>query len=419
MTERTPYSRVTDRFDDSIEVIEDGIDPIEYFDEEEVVKQKAKQLAEMLRRAKHAVIYTGAGVSTSAGIPDFRGPNGVWTMHDEGRAYETTFAPYLLPTPAHMAILELAERDIIKYVTSTNCDGLHLRSGLPYDKLSEIHGNIYHEVCSVCSHLYERDHDTSDMYNYDVHRHETGRMCEQDGCLGELLDTIVNFGENELEVPWNNAEKNAKQCDLAIVLGSSLRVHRSCDLPPMCFETNETKTEPGKLVIVNLQKTPQDDTSCLRVHAKTDMFMELVMNELGLVIPDWMFERTIEVSVKHVSAQLFGKSVQKRRLFIKDADPNGHIGLLLRQATGAIEYKSDDDEEFTFHDDPMEPLYHTLHSHDDIKSIKAWLLFSFREKLDCDNTAMLNIQHTVVDQPQRFLVRCNGTTQQIMVTQLE
>lgn len=77
-------SRVTNRFKEGNalpEVINDDVDPVEYFDDENTVEQNAKQLAQWLRESKHAVIYTGAGVSTSAGIPDFRGPNGKYILH--------------------------------------------------------------------------------------------------------------------------------------------------------------------------------------------------------------------------------------------------------------------------------------------------------------------------------------------------
>lgn len=105
---------------------------IEHFDSPEVIDQLATTLAENIRAAKHFIAFTGAGVSTSAGIPDFRGPQGAWTLRAQGKEVlfkgETTLQA--IPTPTHMALVELQQRGILKYLVSQNCDGLHRRSGI-------------------------------------------------------------------------------------------------------------------------------------------------------------------------------------------------------------------------------------------------------------------------------------------------
>ena len=163
-------------------------------DDPEVLQQKVVRLAELLRAAKHAVVYTGAGVSTSASIPDYRGPQGIWTLSKKGAHNASSAAKADMmgiafvdaqPTPTHMGcalaasrctppplhphcfscararalhsslrwllcrLAALTARGLVKSVVSQNVDGLHLRSGVPHTKLCELHGNVFREVCSV------------------------------------------------------------------------------------------------------------------------------------------------------------------------------------------------------------------------------------------------------------------------------
>jgi mono-ADP-ribosyltransferase sirtuin 6 len=98
----------------------------------EDIDQKAHQLAEMIRQSKHFIVFTGAGISTSAGIPDFRGPEGAWTLQAQGRQRTTATVSTLqaIPTATHMALVELQNKGLMKYLVSQNCDGLHRRSGI-------------------------------------------------------------------------------------------------------------------------------------------------------------------------------------------------------------------------------------------------------------------------------------------------
>lgn len=121
------------------------------FDSAEELQLKCAELAELLRSSRHAVFHTGAGVSTSAGIPDFRGPQGVWTLEQRKRKVEggVSFAE-AQPTPTHNAIQALVSRGMAQFVVSQNVDGLHLKSGLPRDRLAELHGNVLVERCERC-----------------------------------------------------------------------------------------------------------------------------------------------------------------------------------------------------------------------------------------------------------------------------
>lgn len=105
---------------------------VERFDPPDVVDRLATDLAKQIRNSKHFIAFTGAGVSTSAGIPDFRGPEGAWTLRAQGKQldFKATTTLEAIPTPTHMALVELQNRGLLKYLISQNCDGLHRRSGM-------------------------------------------------------------------------------------------------------------------------------------------------------------------------------------------------------------------------------------------------------------------------------------------------
>ncbi|XP_035694997.1 NAD-dependent protein deacetylase sirtuin-7-like [Branchiostoma floridae] len=252
-------------------------------DPPELLYKKSCELSTAVLQARHLVVYTGAGISTAASIPDYRGPNGVWTMLQQGRPVETRSLTDAQPTVTHMALARLHQEGYVKYVVSQNCDGLHLRSGLPRNAFSEVHGNMYIEVCAEC------DPETEYIRLFDVtertslHRHVTDRNCHS--CGEPLRDSIVHFGERScLESPhnWEDAMDHAKKADTILCLGSSLKVLKrySC----LWGMTRVLHKRP-KLFIVNLQWTPKDDNATLKINGKCDELMVLLMKKLGLEIP--------------------------------------------------------------------------------------------------------------------------------------
>lgn len=182
-----------------------------------------------------------------------------------------------------MAIAKLVKQGLVKHVVSQNCDGLHRRSGIPKESLSEIHGNMYIEVCKSCKTLYTRTFDVTEKTG--LRRHETGRKCHY--CppeTGKLIDTIVHFGEKgKLIHPlnWKSAADCAEKADLIICIGSSLKILRkyACLWPK-----NKKKF---KLVIINLQWTPKDSQAAIKINAKCDLVMRKIMPLLNISVDSY------------------------------------------------------------------------------------------------------------------------------------
>ncbi|XP_047225120.1 NAD-dependent protein deacetylase sirtuin-6 isoform X2 [Girardinichthys multiradiatus] len=223
----------------------------ESFDSPEELKAKVENIAQLIKESQYLVVHTGAGISTSAGIPDFRGPKGVWTLEQKGESphFDTTFED-ARPSLTHMALLGLQRAGYLKYLISQNVDGLHVRSGFPRDKLSELHGNMFVEECEKCGRQYVREKVIGVMG-----LKPTGRYCEVvrsrglRACRGKLISTILDWEDALPDRDLNRADDASRRADLALTLGTSMQIKPSGDLPLL------TKRKGGKVVIVNLQPT--------------------------------------------------------------------------------------------------------------------------------------------------------------------
>ncbi|EDV26281.1 NAD-dependent protein deacetylase sirtuin-6 [Trichoplax sp. H2] len=250
----------------------------EIFDSTEVLQSKIKQLAEMIKASKYIVVHTGAGISTSAGIPDFRGPRGVWTLEEKGKKPEINITfETAQPTLTHMAVVELARAGIVKYVISQNVDGLHWKSGLPRNKVSELHGNMFVDRCDRCYQEYCHAH-----ASVTVGCKKTGTRCTRnDRCRGYIRDTILDWEDSLPEKDLLSAEDHLRRSDLSLCLGTSLQIKPSGDLPLLTLKNN------GCIAICNLQPTKLDKKASLCIHGYVDQVMIGVMDELGLPIPKY------------------------------------------------------------------------------------------------------------------------------------
>uniref|UniRef100_A0A8C0Q8V4 protein acetyllysine N-acetyltransferase n=2 Tax=Canis lupus familiaris TaxID=9615 RepID=A0A8C0Q8V4_CANLF len=235
----------------------------EIFDPPEELERKVWELAQLVWQSSNVVFHTGAGISTASGIPDFRGPHGVWTMEERGLApkFDTTFES-ARPTQTHMALVQLERVGLLRFLVSQNVDGLHVRSGFPRDKLAELHGNMFVEECVKCKTQYVRDTVVGSMG-----LRATGRLC-----------TVAKA----------RGLRACRNADLSITLGTSLQIRPSGNLPLA------TKRRGGRLVIVNLQPTKHDRHADLRIHGYVDEVMTRLMKHLGLEIPAWDGPRVLE-----------------------------------------------------------------------------------------------------------------------------
>ena len=220
-------------------------------------------LADLIGAAHRVVIFTGAGISTESGIPDFRGPNGLWSkmkpiyydefvsseearLEDWRRRFrfnrEVTVAE---PNVAHRAIAKLVAGGKVTAVITQNIDGLHQRAGVPSEHLVEIHGNATRATCLEC----DRPHDLAEV---EAEIARTGRSPVCGSCGGLVKAAVISFGQAMPARAMMRAEHAIERSDLFIAVGSSLQVQPAASLPMAA------KYSGANLVIVNADPTPLD-----------------------------------------------------------------------------------------------------------------------------------------------------------------
>lgn len=294
----------------------------EYFDPPHVLQEKIERLALMVKKSKHLVVFTGAGISTSCGIPDFRGPKGIWTLQREGKALPEASLPFhrAMPSLTHMALVELEKAGILKFLISQNVDGLHLRSGIPREKLAELHGNSFMEACPSCGAEYLRDFEVET-----IGLKETSRRCSDVKCGAKLKDTVLDWEDALPPKEMDPAEKHCRMADVVLCLGTSLQITPACNLPLKSLRGG------GKIIIVNLQKTPKDKKASLVIHGRVDKVIASAMEFLKLQIPPFvridLFEviltQALSIDRKYVNWTLQVASAHGRRAplpFIKSVE---------------------------------------------------------------------------------------------------
>jgi mono-ADP-ribosyltransferase sirtuin 6 len=246
--------------------------------DEPISDKTAEKLATMILQAHHLVGFTGAGISTESGLADFRGPEGVWTRRDKGlppprsRGIEDA-----RPNRAHIAVAELISRGIMKFLISQNVDGLHIMSGVPVEKIAELHGNHYLMVCDSCNRKMNYEKAGWDCQRFGPGYRKRMAVPGQPGCPhcgGRLYSSIVNFGDSLPEQDLRMSMEHAGIADLMLIIGSSLVVRPACDLPLM------TKQNGGKLVIINKGETALDNIADVRIWTGAGDTLEKVMKKI-------------------------------------------------------------------------------------------------------------------------------------------
>jgi len=204
--------------------------------------ERIETLAGMIHQSKKLVVFTGAGISTESGLPDFRGPDGVWTRRDKGLPPRPMGDwTEVDPNVAHMAIVELQEMGKLYFLISQNVDNLHLKSGIRPEILAELHGNMARLRCVLCEKTYSKSSGV-----------------DQCDCGGKFKSSVVDFGDSLPRKDLTESFEYSQNCDLFIVVGSSLVVTPAAEMPRVAFQAG------AKLVIINQGETPLDSMAHLR-----------------------------------------------------------------------------------------------------------------------------------------------------------
>ena len=242
--------------------------------------------ADMIKKAHKILIFSGAGMSTESGIPDFRSPGGVWSKYDPSDFYfdkfissekrrekywemSTEFYDTMkdaVPNPAHLAIKALEDSGKILAIVTQNIDHLHHKAGNSPEKIIEIHGTAFSVSCLSCGKSYNRD-DIQQRLLSGV------KVPYCDDCGGILKPDTISFGQAMPEDKMADALAYARECDLCIVLGSSLVVYPAASVPEQAVRNG------ARLMILNRDQTPLDAMADLVCN-------ESVSEALGAMVRD-------------------------------------------------------------------------------------------------------------------------------------
>ena len=219
----------------------------------------------LLARAQRVVVLTGAGISTDSGIPDFRGPNGVWTKNPEAEKMATLqyyvadpdvrkkawrnraehAAWTASPNPGHAALVDLERQGKLHTLVTQNVDGLHQLAGSDPAKVVEIHGTMRDVECLACG-----ERAPMERVLARVKDGEEDPPCRT--CGGILKSATISFGQNLVAEDLMRAQLAAETCDLLLAVGSSLGVYPAAGMVPIAKESG------AALIIVNAEPTPFD-----------------------------------------------------------------------------------------------------------------------------------------------------------------
>ncbi len=240
---------------------------------------RVEQAQGWIAQARRVVAFTGAGISTESGIPDFRSPNGVWARNrtiyfDEFVRNEQDRIEYwrqkvdswpamrnAAPNEGHLALVNLARQGKLRALITQNIDGLHQRSGLDPALILELHGTTTEAVCLQCA-----DRIPIGQAVERVQSGEQAPRCRR--CGGLLKPATVSFGQSMPQNVLRKAEEASTSCEVFLAVGSSLVVHPAAGLPLLA------KRAGAKLIIINRTETPLDEMADL-----------VVNDEIGKVLP--------------------------------------------------------------------------------------------------------------------------------------
>ncbi len=249
------------------------------------MSEEIAALAGLIRQTRRAVVFTGAGISTESGIPDFRSPGGIWTkmMPVEFQDYlrdpearrvswqrrfemEDTWNA-VRPNDGHRAVAELVSMGKVSHVITQNIDALHQEAGVPAGQVIELHGNTRHAKCLDCGRRVE-------IPEIRAHFQARGIAPDCADCGGIIKTATISFGQPMPEDEMARAEAATMACDLMLVLGSSLAVYPAAAFPLAA------KRNGARLAILNRDETPQDRFADLVLNAEIGPTMRAVIDAL-------------------------------------------------------------------------------------------------------------------------------------------
>jgi NAD-dependent deacetylase len=250
---------------------------------EDLVKKGAR----LISNARKILVFTGAGLSTESGIPDFRSPGGIWDRYDPEDFYfhkivssekarenywkmSTEFYDTMKdarPNPAHLALKEMEDMGRLLAIVTQNIDSLHHKAGNGPEKIIEIHGTAFSVSCLSCGKRYGRDEIQSRVL-----AGEKAPSC--DDCGGILKPETISFGQAMPESKMAAAFRCARECDLCMVLGSSLVVYPAASIPMQAIENG------AGLMIVNRDPTPMDQDADVLIHGSLGVTLTRIMEQV-------------------------------------------------------------------------------------------------------------------------------------------
>lgn len=241
-------------------------------------------VGEWLQRSKNTVAFTGAGISTPSGIPDFRSEeSGLWNDVDpmqvasiygfrhKPQAFYDWVRPLAKltleaqPNAAHLALVRLEQQAKLQAVITQNIDMLHTRAGS--STVYELHGHLREATCINCFQVYEGPPLLEQFL-------QDGKVPHCAKCNGVIKPNVILFGEQLPIIELQNAKKVARDCDLMLVIGSSLEVAPASDIPPLA------KHNGAKVVMVNREATAMDSIADIVIHGDAAEILPAIVQSL-------------------------------------------------------------------------------------------------------------------------------------------
>lgn len=250
------------------------------------LQEQMQDAAELLHEARRVVVLTGAGISTESGVPDFRSPGSIWREHPptsyrdfldkpearqrywQTRKQLSAQLQTACPNAAHRALADLERRGILLGIITQNFDGLHQDAGNDPQQIVELHGTSRQAACTLCGIR-------SSMAELQA-RIDAGEMDPRcPDCGGYLKAATILFGQRIAEHVLTRAKEMTANCDLFLVVGSSLKVTPAATLPRVAVNKNVP------LIIINLQATSLDSIADVVIHEQAGVVLPAIIKGMG------------------------------------------------------------------------------------------------------------------------------------------